>query len=389
MIISEEKSKIRNRLEKECTVEEREQAKGDFHAWRDKCVSILPILSGKDCPFACTYCYIQSMGSAFKDPEPLNLTGPQICYALLENKEFIPGPYGTTLAFGQVSEPFLPQLKQNTLDYFKAIAHFLNNPIQFSSKMYLDPNTVKEIKARIKPKYLNPLITITTIEHAAKLEPHAPTPKKRFESISNLTEAGYKVFLYFRPLIPGVVDYEIEELLIQAQKAGAVGVVTGGLRITLPILNAMKKAGINISEIAQRSPKIDKKQSYIYTKDLEDKVIRSAKAKKLIALHSTKCAMAYTAKVPCASLYWTYNPDMCTRCKNCWDELPKFTQQELEQNIRGVITPEIITSIKRNKDEIEIKVKSAEPNVLPPGLIEPWKPRLLETLFRQRVTIRK
>ena len=389
MNLSEERNKIRKRLEKECTADELEQAKGDIHAWRDKCVSMLPILSGKDCPFACTYCYIQSMGFGFKDPEPLNLTGPQLCYALLENKEFLPGPYGTPLAFGHISEPFLPQLKQNTLDYFKAIAYFLGNPIQFSSKMYLEPALVKEIKARVKPKYLNPLITITTISNAKKLEPHAPPPKKRLESISNLAEAGYKVFLYLRPLIPGVVDYEIEEILTEAQKAGAIGVVTGGLRITLPILNNMKKAEVNISEIAQRSPKIDKKQRYIYTKDLEDKVIRSAREKKLIALHSTKCAAAYTAKVPCTSLYWIYNPDMCTRCKNCWDEIPEFTQKELEQNVRDVITPDIITGIKRNKDGIEIKVKGPEPNIPPPGLVDPRKPRLLETLFRQKITIRK
>jgi len=389
MILSKEKNKLRAKVAKKCSAEEQEQAKGDPHAWREKCVSVLPIISGKDCPYACTYCYIQSMGYEFKEPEPLDLTGPQLCYALLENKEFIPGPVGTPLVFGHISEPFLPQLKDNTLDYFKAISSFLGNPIQFATKMYLDPAAVKEIRKCIKPKYLSPLVSITTLTHAKKLEPNAPSPEKRLETIKNLTNAGYKVFLYLRPLIPGIVDYDIEELLIESQKAGAVGVVTGGFRVTLSAFNNMKKAKLNVAEIAQRAPNIDKKQRYIYTKDLEDKVIRSAKEKKLISLHSTKCAVAYVCKVPCTSLYWVYNPNMCTRCKNCRDEMPKFKQKQMEQSISDIITPEIITKVTMNKDGIEIKVKSKEPNIPGPNLVEPWKPRVLETLFRQRVTIRK
>jgi hypothetical protein len=247
----------------------------------------------------------------------------------------------------------------------------------------------------VKLKELSPLISITTLEHWKKLEPNAPPPEKRFKSIANLTEAGYKVFLYLRPLIPGLVDYEIEELLSEAKKAGAVGVVSGGFRVTVGIMDTMKKAGLNVSEVANRAPKADKTQRYIYTQDLEDKVIRSAKDKKLIALRSTKCAVAYACKVPCTSLYWVYNPQMCTKCKTCWDEVPKFTPKETEKIVKEIITPEIITEVKsvasdgKEKGRIEIKVREKEPEVPEPNLVAPWKPRTLETYFRQPIRIRK
>ena len=181
------RSEIKKKLEKKLSTDQCDQAKGDFHAWREKCVTMLPIISGKDCPFGCTYCYIQSMGFQFKEPEPLKLSGEQICYALLENKEFIAGRYGTPVAFGHISEPFLPQLLDNTLEYIKAISTYLGNPIQFSTKAAITPDLAKKIKSAIGGtgksstggsaggghSIISPLVTITTLNHykAGYLQP--------------------------------------------------------------------------------------------------------------------------------------------------------------------------------------------------------------------------
>ncbi|MBI4834387.1 MAG: radical SAM protein [Planctomycetes bacterium] len=385
---------IKKKLEKKLTHETIEQAKGDFHAWRQKCVTLLPVISGNNCPFACTYCYIQSMESpsaqksdpfAFKEPEPLNLSGEQLCWALLENKEFIPGEYGTPLAFGHVSEPFLPSLLENTLGYFKAISAYLGNPIQFSTKMFITPELAKKIKGSLKHKLVSPLVTITTLKNAAKLEPKAPPPEERFQSIANLSKAGYKVFLYLRPLIPGIVTEEIEEILKLAKKAGAIGVVGGGFRITLPILNRMKDAKADVSEIANRIPNIGDKQRYIYTKDLEDKVVTLAHNLKMVALRSTKCAMAYACKLPSPSLYWQYNKNICVKCKPCEKEAPKYKKSDIDKILKEVFPTETILSYKDEKGAVEIAVKLSEGKTS----LEPWVPRVLETYLRKPVTIKR
>jgi DNA repair photolyase len=380
------RAEIKKKLEKKLTEDQREQARGDFHAWREKCVSMLPIVSGKDCSFACNYCYIQSMGFEFRPPQPLRLSGEQICYALIENKEFIPGKYGTPLAFGHISEPFLPELFENTLEYFKAITTYLGNPIQFSTKAEITPEMAKKIKGVLKNALAGPLVTITTLSHHKNLEPGAPTPEARFKSIANLTKAGYSVFLYLRPIIPGIVDKEIEEILKLAKKAGAVGVVGGGFRVTLPILNVMKSAKLDVSEIAKRIPNIDDKQRYIYTRDLEDKVMKVAKELKLVSVRSTKCALAYVCKIPSASLYWEYNKDICTKCKPCGEESPKFTKAEMNKIVKEVLGTEEIISVNQDKNSIQIKVKGV-PMTKEEAMVNLWKPRVLETYFRKRISI--
>jgi DNA repair photolyase len=390
---------IKKKLEKKLTPETLEQAKGDFHAWRQKCVTMLPIVSGNNCSLACSYCYIQSMAPvlsgapstqksgefAFKEPTPLNLSGEQLCYALLENKEIILGEYGTPLAFGHISEPFLPSLLDNTLEYFKAISTYLENPIQFSTKMFITPELAKKIKSSLKHKLVSPLVTITTLKDAKKLEPKAPPPEERFQSITNLSKAGYKVFLYLRPLIPGVVTGEIEEILKLAKKAGAAGVVGGGFRLTLPLLNRMRAAQIDVSEIANRAPNIDDKQRYIYTKDLEDRVIKLAHDLKLVALRSTKCAMAYACKLPSPSLYWQYNKNICTKCKPCEKEAPKYKKSDIDKILKEVFPTETIVSYKDEKGAVEIAVKLSEGKTS----LEPWVPRVLETYLRKPVTIKR
>lgn len=376
---------IKKKLEKKLSSDQRDVAKGDFHAWREKCVTMLPVISGKDCPLACTYCYIQSMGFQFKSPEPLRLSGEQICYALLENREFIVGKYGTLLAFGHISEPFLPELLDNTLEYFKTISTYLGNPIQFSTKYVITSDLAKKIKSVVKSMCLSPLVTITTLSQAKKLEPGAPPPEKRFQSITNLARAGYKVFLYLRPLIPGIVNTEIEEILKTAKKSGAVGVIAGGFRVTLPIINTMKKAGIDVSEILSRIPHLDEKQRYIYTKDLEENLIQIARNLGLVAVHSTKCAMAYSCNLPCTSLYWIYNKEMCTRCKFCADEVPVFKQSEINKIVKEVFGSDEIVSLQEKKNGLEIKVKEVKGGETRAD--ETWKQRTLETYFRKPVTI--
>jgi len=58
-------------------------------------------------------------------------------------------------------------------------------------------------------------------ETARLVEPQAPSPVKRFETMQALAEAGIPVGLSLAPIIPGLNDEDIPELLERARHAGA------------------------------------------------------------------------------------------------------------------------------------------------------------------------
>lgn len=57
--------------------------------------------------------------------------------------------------------------------------------------------------------------------HARAIEPYVASPARRFETIRRLSEAGLDVTVNVAPILPGLNDGEIPEVLAQARRAGA------------------------------------------------------------------------------------------------------------------------------------------------------------------------
>ena len=76
---------------------------------------------------ACAYCYIYDMGFP-GSAKPYKLSPLQLAYAVATNPHVAVGPWGTLVATGSVTEPFLPQTRELALGYMKAIAAYLDNP---------------------------------------------------------------------------------------------------------------------------------------------------------------------------------------------------------------------------------------------------------------------
>ena len=66
-------------------------------------------------------------------------------------------------------------------------------------------------------------VSVTTLDRrlARTLEPRAATPTKRLEAIRRLADAGAPVGVGFSPVIPGLNDHEMEDVLGAAREAGA------------------------------------------------------------------------------------------------------------------------------------------------------------------------
>ena len=58
-------------------------------------------------------------------------------------------------------------------------------------------------------------------EVARKVEPHAPSSRKRFEAMATLADAGIPTGISLSPIIPGLNDEDMPDLLARAKRAGA------------------------------------------------------------------------------------------------------------------------------------------------------------------------
>src|SRR5262249_39126557 len=67
---------------------------------------------------------------------------------------------------------------------------------------------------------------------ARGVEPHAPSSQKRFEAMAPVTDAGIPTGISISPIIPGLNDDDIPELLSRARQAGATEAMANLVRLS-------------------------------------------------------------------------------------------------------------------------------------------------------------
>jgi DNA repair photolyase len=77
-------------------------------------------------------------------------------------------------------------------------------------------------------------ISITTLDNrlASRMEPRASAPQARLDAVRTLSQAGVPVIVMVAPVIPGLNDAEIPDILSQSRQAGATG--AGYVLLRLP-----------------------------------------------------------------------------------------------------------------------------------------------------------
>jgi DNA repair photolyase len=232
------KQRIVKSLEERLSEEERKEARQDPHAKRRPRPCGLTIHTGVGCPLACAYCYIYDMGFPGV-ARPYGLSPLQMAYAVAVNPHVAVGPWGSLIAVGSVTEPFLPETRELALGYVKSIATYLGNPIQISTKMP-PPYELAEVQ-----RGLDVLISVT--DAAGKLEPRAPPSLERLKAGAELMRRGVSVTLFVRPIVPGVTDRDLTRLLALAAELGYRRVVFGTLRVTKGIVARLRAFGVDVA----------------------------------------------------------------------------------------------------------------------------------------------
>lgn len=196
----------------------------------------------RGCEFGCRYCYARythefihpiESGAADKgsDNPALDLFEREIYIKqnaawLLrqELRQVRPGEY---IGLGTATDPYQPierraRVTRSILEVF-AEQHGLQLGIVTKSTLIeRDIDLLTRIAARNR---LTVCLTITTPDPklARILEPRAPRPDLRFQTVSRLREAGLRVGILCSPLMPGITDTPraLDAMARRASKAGA------------------------------------------------------------------------------------------------------------------------------------------------------------------------
>ncbi|MDR3516283.1 MAG: PA0069 family radical SAM protein [Azospirillaceae bacterium] len=193
----------------------------------------------RGCEHGCIYCFARpSHGylglSPGLDFETRLFYKPDAA-AILERELHAPGYRVGPLALGTGTDPYQPVERDLTLTrQLLTVLSAFNHPVGIATKSNLvlrDLDIIAPMAARgLAQVYLS----VTTLDRslARTMEPRAPTPERRLEAIRRLSAAGVPVAVLAAPMIPGLNDHELEQILDAAKQAGATG--AGYILLRLP-----------------------------------------------------------------------------------------------------------------------------------------------------------
>ncbi len=202
----------------------------------------------RGCEHGCVYCYARpshcylghSAGLDFETILYAKSNAAQLLEQELANPRYAP----QTIALGANTDPYQPVERQRMIT--RAILEVLqraNHPVGIVTKSALVTRDI-DILAPMAAKGLAKVaISLTTLDRrvARAMEPRAASPPKRLEAIRQLSQAGIPVTVMVAPVIPGLTDHEIENILDAAQAAGARDAGYVMLRLPLEIKDLFRE----------------------------------------------------------------------------------------------------------------------------------------------------
>jgi DNA repair photolyase len=182
----------------------------------------------RGCEFGCKYCYARYTHEFMELRDPLafeRLIFLKQNAAWLLEQELRKIDPSDEIALGTATDPYQPierrtRITRSLLEVFaRRKGHHLGI-VTKSALITRDLDLLTEI-ARHTTLTLHITITTPDTELARLLEPRAPRPDLRFETVRKLREAGLRTGILCCPLLPGITDTQ-EALNEMARRAAAV-----------------------------------------------------------------------------------------------------------------------------------------------------------------------
>jgi DNA repair photolyase len=196
----------------------------------------------RGCEHGCVYCYARPTHayhglSAGLDFETRLFAKPGAA-RLLEDAFRKPGYVAKTIQLGANTDPYQPieRTRRITRGIVEVMARY-KHPFGITTKSDLVLRDLDLLAPMAADGLCAVAVSVTTLDAklARTMEPRCPRPEKRLDAIRQLSAAGVPVAVMTAPLIPGLNDHEIEDILCAAADAGAVAAEYILLRLPLEI----------------------------------------------------------------------------------------------------------------------------------------------------------
>jgi DNA repair photolyase len=182
----------------------------------------------RGCEHGCSYCYARPahayMGlSPGLDFESKLFIKPNAA-ALLRQELTAPTYEPRAIALGANTDPYQPIERQYriTRSVIEVLAEF-RQPFGIVTKSTMVTRDLDLLAPLARHDLVKVAISITTLDGrlARAMEPRAAAPAKRLAAVEALAKAGVPAVVMMGPVIPGLNDHEIENILKAASGAGA------------------------------------------------------------------------------------------------------------------------------------------------------------------------
>jgi DNA repair photolyase len=182
----------------------------------------------RGCEHGCAYCFARpyheylgfSSGLDFETRIMVKRRAP----ALLREKLLSPAWRGESITLSGATDCYQPAERRFrvTRACLEVCAAF-RQPVAIVTKNALVSRDADVLADLARDRAAKVLVTVTTLDTdlAGRLEPRASRPAARLRAISALTAAGVPVGVLVAPVIPGLTEHEIPDIVRAAADAGA------------------------------------------------------------------------------------------------------------------------------------------------------------------------
>jgi DNA repair photolyase len=192
----------------------------------------------RGCTHGCTYCFSRptheylgfGAGTDFERKIVAKIRAPELL-----REEFMKKSWkGDVLVFSFTSDPYIPlEANYNLTRRCLEVCLEFRNPVSIITKSALIRRDLELITKLSQETHLTLFFTIPFLDHDLNraFEPFAPFPEARFKAMKEFADAGVEVGLGIAPIIPGLNEHEIPQLLELAHNAGASSAFINLLRL--------------------------------------------------------------------------------------------------------------------------------------------------------------
>lgn len=202
----------------------------------------------RGCEHGCIYCFARPTHAYYGlspglDFETKLFAKPNA--ATLLRRELSAAAYKPRMiAMGTNTDPYQPierrfQIMRGILSVLGEFGH----PASILTKSGLitrDNDLLEPLGAR---RLVKTMISVTTLDHdlARAMEPRASSPKRRLDAMRRLSASGVPVGVMAAPMIPGLNDSELENIISAAKEAGALWAGYTIIRLPLEVSTLFKE----------------------------------------------------------------------------------------------------------------------------------------------------